>query len=93
MMVDYNEISRPRLSSGGGLSHFPAALKSVPGIASQLADYILFLTEIGFLHGPEQVHLIGESLGAQIAGFIGKEIFKRTGKLIGRISGLDPAGT
>lgn len=36
---------------------------------------------------PEQIHLIGHSLGAHISSFIGREI-----RNLGRISGLDPAG-
>ncbi|KAJ8969603.1 hypothetical protein NQ317_011317 [Molorchus minor] len=39
---------------------------------------------------PENIHIIGFSAGAHIAGMIGKNIFEFSGKKIGRISGLDP---
>ncbi|KAJ2938931.1 hypothetical protein O0L34_g17742 [Tuta absoluta] len=41
---------------------------------------------------PADVHIIGHSLGAHIAGFAGKTFTRLTGKHVGRISGLDPAG-
>ncbi|CAH0555109.1 unnamed protein product [Brassicogethes aeneus] len=40
----------------------------------------------------EQVHIIGHSLGSQLASFIGKFYTKLTGEKLGRITGLDPAG-
>ena len=39
----------------------------------------------------EDVHIIGHSLGSQIAGYAGEKIQKLTDQKIGRISGLDPA--
>ncbi|XP_022919476.2 phospholipase A1-like [Onthophagus taurus] len=40
-----------------------------------------------------QVHVIGHSMGAQTAGFVGKNIQKLTnGQKLHRITGLDPAG-
>lgn len=41
---------------------------------------------------PENIHMVGHSLGAHIAGFAAKQIYQTTGKRVSRISGLDPAG-
>ncbi|XP_072940510.1 pancreatic lipase-related protein 3-like [Epargyreus clarus] len=41
---------------------------------------------------PSKISLIGHSLGTHIAGVAGKSIKRTTGKLIGRITALDPAG-
>lgn len=41
---------------------------------------------------PDQVHIVGFSLGAQISGFFGRHFKNSTGTLIPRISALDTAG-
>jgi len=38
------------------------------------------------------LHLVGHSLGAQIAGYAGKDFIQRTKSQLGRISALEPAG-
>ncbi|KAH8416888.1 hypothetical protein KR222_010312 [Zaprionus bogoriensis] len=39
----------------------------------------------------ERIHLIGHSLGAHIVGAAGRFLYQSTGKMIPRITGLDPA--
>lgn len=41
---------------------------------------------------PDNVHIIGFSLGAHAAGVCGRHYYENTGYIIGRITGLDPAG-
>ncbi|XP_018564389.1 phospholipase A1-like [Anoplophora glabripennis] len=41
---------------------------------------------------PQNIHMVGHSLGAHIAGFAAKQIYQTTNSKVSRISGLDPAG-
>ncbi|XP_028031981.1 lipase member H-like isoform X1 [Bombyx mandarina] len=41
---------------------------------------------------PMKIYLIGHSLGSHIAGIAGKKVQQQTGRLVGRITALDPAG-
>ncbi|XP_067621841.1 lipase member H-A isoform X2 [Eurosta solidaginis] len=60
-------------------------------IGSVLAKNLLAMFELGL--DINSFHIVGHSLGGQMAGIIGREVYKRSGKKrkISRISALDPA--
>lgn len=48
--------------------------------------------EGGAIKDWNMVHILGFSLGAHVAGIAGDQVWRRTGAVVGRITGLDPAG-
>ena len=63
------------------------AAGAVPKVAEETAKLLKSLMKLGL--GLDQVHLVGFSLGAHIASKVGSSL----GGQLGRITGLDPAGT
>lgn len=70
-------------ASKGPFSHAAAV---VSGMGSFLANFIMKLTDLGA--DRMSIHIVGHSLGAHVAGFAGKRLKPR----IGRITALDAAG-
>ncbi|XP_026321361.1 pancreatic triacylglycerol lipase [Hyposmocoma kahamanoa] len=64
------------------------AVRNTRYMGVRMADFVQFLSSVGV--PPASLHVIGFSLGAEAAGFGGKEL-RRRGMLLGRITGLDPA--
>lgn len=72
---------------GAAPPDYPQAVSNTRMVARQLARLLQLLVHVkGLTLG--SVHLIGFSLGAQLAGYVSGEI----GYKVGRITGLDPAG-
>ncbi|XP_036600049.1 lipase member I-like [Trichosurus vulpecula] len=78
VIVDWNQGATTLL--------YPRAMQRCWTVAEILKQYIKRMRKYGI--SPQSFHFIGMSLGAHIAGYVGSH-FKG---LIGRITGLDPAG-
>ncbi|CAL8104440.1 unnamed protein product [Orchesella dallaii] len=70
---------------------YRTAIQNVAVVGQRVADFLNFLRankQIQF----SDVIIVGYSLGAHVAGSIGKAVKRRYGGLLARITGLDPAG-
>ncbi|XP_075225239.1 lipase member H-A-like isoform X2 [Lycorma delicatula] len=67
---------------------YPTAVLNTAQVGQCSAE---FVAEIIKKHHPRYVHIIGFSLGAHIASFVGNYVRDSIGRKIRRITGLDPA--
>lgn len=70
---------------------YSTAAANTRTVARSLAFLVKTLTDASVI-GPEDVHYIGHSLGAQAGGFFGQDVKTLAGRPVARITGLDPAG-
>ena len=82
-------IDWEKLASGG---YFVGAAKNSIKVGKHVGRKLI-LRKLIFQLGqkPELIHVIGYSLGAHLAGHLGRTVFKKINRKIGRITGLDPA--
>lgn len=71
---------------------YPDAVDSVYYAGKDVANFLVILKVRLMITHWNQVHIIGHSLGAHVAGVAGYWIWKMTHSKVGRITGLDPAG-
>jgi len=95
IVIDWGKLSGsktlPHTSSLQTSLFYTQVLNNVGPTGQRVADFINFLKEnrgISF----NNVHIVGMSLGAHIAGAAGNFIQRNHNGLLGRITGLDPAG-
>lgn len=70
---------------------YAGVLGNVGPVGKRVAEFIQHL-QLNYGVDASQVHVVGHSLGAHVAGAAGYWVQKQFGHKIGRITGLDPAG-
>lgn len=92
--VDWRKLSSPSDSNDPFefATGYLKAVKNIKVAGTRVSDFLIWLDTIGVLR-PENVHLIGNSLGAQVAGLAG-QLFccKKDGLKISRVTGNDSDG-
>jgi len=77
--------------SKGAAESYPSSVANTRVVGAELGHFLVVLVkDLGVK--PEDVHIIGHSLGAHTAGYAGKWVKPKLENPIGRITGLDPAG-
>lgn len=70
------------------VNQYGQAAENTRSVAKFLTHELLHWKRKRHFRHWKEVHIIGFSLGAHIAGMIGFQVMERTGKKIGRITGL-----
>lgn len=70
---------------------YPIACKKGSKVGAYIGQVLVSLYEHNKIR-LEDIHIFGASLGGHVSGFVGKAVKSLSGKKVGRITGLDPAG-
>ncbi|KAL1416693.1 hypothetical protein MTO96_027590 [Rhipicephalus appendiculatus] len=77
---------------GAAAPIYSVAASNTAAVGAELSVVLQRLMQNNTSLMPHDVHVIGFSLGAHVAGFCGRHFLMHTSKRIGRITALDPAG-
>jgi len=91
LVIDWGKLSGAPKSLFSPL-YYSEAVDNVGNVGKHIANFLTSLQDAKILRSFHDVHLIGFSLGAQVAGVVGLHVFNQSGQKVGRITGLDPAG-
>ncbi|XP_059055872.1 lipoprotein lipase-like [Achroia grisella] len=73
------------------LSHvYPKSVRLARPIGNKIGEFLVNLTAMGMK--PENLELVGLSLGCHVAGYAAKYYYSVTGRKPSRLTALDPAG-
>lgn len=88
VILDWMYSATPAISA----AEYPTSASNTWHVGQEVAAYLGKLKDKGIIGNYKDVHLVGHSLGAHVAGVIGHNVIKQKRGKIGRITGLDPAG-
>lgn len=71
-----------------GIDLYTKSFCAIPKVAKIIGNFLCSTPRINI----GKLHLVGHSMGGQIAGLTGQEVQKQCDQKLGRITGLDPAG-
>lgn len=89
VVVDWGKLAYELKS---GLPLYDRAVRNVERTGTRLGEIVVFLMENGLIKSLDDVHLIGQSLGAHVVGAAGGWLSNKVGRQVARVTGLDPAG-
>ncbi|ODM96530.1 Pancreatic lipase-related protein 2 [Orchesella cincta] len=92
VMVDWGALGNPRTGDDSNMVFYRFAVHNVPVVGKRVGEFILFLMKNGVIRSLDEVHIIGFSLGAHVAGDAGNTLRAMASQPPARITGLDPAG-
>lgn len=83
--MDWGKLAASSTGPASGLFYL-LAVQNVRTVGERIGGFLSWLHEQNIIN-LSSTHIIGHSLGAHVAGWAGAEIYVKTGKNVGRITG------